>query len=380
MVLPVLFILIVLFGHGENRFRSAFLIFLYTLAGSLPMLLSILTIYSYLDSTDYQLISFNEISLESQKWLWVSIPFSKENLPNRDLNKNYSPMLQHPVLARHNCGKYYHNFATPLFRSFTVPFFHHMAPQLQCNTASIRQQRRNLSTGKFIKLNRMKWLPENKECKSLVIYGTNLSSTVNYVYLNKIIREMVKIPNNLNSIILGIILSDGHLRKKNSGYTYLSFKQTIKRFELTWVLFLKFSHFCQGYPRLDYTNVNNKNFTSIVFVTRVYPCFTEWHDMFYVNNKKIVPLELYNMLDYEALAYWIMGDGTKSGNGMVLQTQSFTVKDCVFIIGVLIHKFDLDCSLYMQRNQPTIYINTKSMKKIKNKLISYFPISMQYKL
>jgi len=66
-VLPILFILIVVFGHGENRFRSAFLLFLYTLAGSLPMLLSILTIYSYLDSTDYQLISFNEISLESQK-------------------------------------------------------------------------------------------------------------------------------------------------------------------------------------------------------------------------------------------------------------------------------------------------------------------------
>lgn len=70
-VLPVLFILIVVFGHGENRFRSAFLLFLYTLAGSLPMLLSILTIYAYLGSTDYQLISFNEISLESQKLLWL---------------------------------------------------------------------------------------------------------------------------------------------------------------------------------------------------------------------------------------------------------------------------------------------------------------------
>jgi NADH-ubiquinone oxidoreductase chain 4 len=66
-VLPILFILIVVFGHGDSRYRSAFLLFLYTLAGSLPMLLSILTIYSYLDSTDYQLISFNEISLESQK-------------------------------------------------------------------------------------------------------------------------------------------------------------------------------------------------------------------------------------------------------------------------------------------------------------------------
>ncbi len=150
-VLPVLFILIVVFGHGENRFRSAFLLFLYTLAGSLPMLLSILTIYSYLDSTDYQLISFNEISLESQKWLWVLVPFSKENLPNRDLNKISSTI-----------------------------------------TASIHTAADNLKTGKFIKLNRKNWLPENKECKSLVIYGTNISSTVNYIYFNRIVRQMVK--------------------------------------------------------------------------------------------------------------------------------------------------------------------------------------------
>src|ERR1700740_1425052 len=35
-VLPIIFILIVIFGHGDDRFRSAFLLFLYTLAGSLP--------------------------------------------------------------------------------------------------------------------------------------------------------------------------------------------------------------------------------------------------------------------------------------------------------------------------------------------------------
>jgi NADH-ubiquinone oxidoreductase chain 4 len=70
-VLPILFIIIVLFGHGSDRFRSAFLLFLYTLAGSLPMLLSILIIFSYLGSTDFQLISLTEISLESQKILWL---------------------------------------------------------------------------------------------------------------------------------------------------------------------------------------------------------------------------------------------------------------------------------------------------------------------
>jgi len=70
-VLPILFIVIVIFGHGKDRFRSAFLFFLYTLAGSLPMLLSILIIYSYIGNTDFQLISLYDISLDSQKLLWL---------------------------------------------------------------------------------------------------------------------------------------------------------------------------------------------------------------------------------------------------------------------------------------------------------------------
>jgi NADH-ubiquinone oxidoreductase chain 4 len=70
-VLPILFIVIIIFGHGNDRFRSAFLFFLYTLAGSLPMLLCILLIYSYIGSTDFQLISLYEISLDSQKILWL---------------------------------------------------------------------------------------------------------------------------------------------------------------------------------------------------------------------------------------------------------------------------------------------------------------------
>lgn len=70
-VLPLLFIIIVLYGSGENRIRSAYLLFLYTLAGSLPMLLSILAIYSNVGSTDFQLLSLSEISLESQKILWI---------------------------------------------------------------------------------------------------------------------------------------------------------------------------------------------------------------------------------------------------------------------------------------------------------------------
>ena len=70
-VLPILFLIIIVYGSGEARIRSALLLFLYTLAGSLFMLLAILQIYSYVGSTDFQIISLSEINLENQKILWL---------------------------------------------------------------------------------------------------------------------------------------------------------------------------------------------------------------------------------------------------------------------------------------------------------------------
>ncbi len=69
-ILPIFFLLIILYGSGQNKVRSANLLFLYTFAGSLPMLLAILLIYSYLGSTDFTIISLSEISLEYQKILF----------------------------------------------------------------------------------------------------------------------------------------------------------------------------------------------------------------------------------------------------------------------------------------------------------------------
>ena len=70
-VLPILFLIIIIYGSGEARLRSAFLFFLYTLSGSLFMLLAILQIYSYVGSTDFQIISLSDINLDSQKILWL---------------------------------------------------------------------------------------------------------------------------------------------------------------------------------------------------------------------------------------------------------------------------------------------------------------------
>ena len=313
-VLPILFIIIMVYGSGQNRIRSALLFFLYTLAGSLFMLLAVLQIYSNIGSTDFQIISLSEISLESQKILWLSLSFSKRDMTHRLIHLSNS----------------------------------------------------TLKTG--------------RECTSLVPYMSpgSLGLTLKYKGFSSKLREMCQIPVHLQSILLGVLLSDGWLYKNQTGKTLLALKQT--NFEYLWLVYSKLSHYCRALPSITKTNINGKNFRCFMFATRVYPCYTEWYNMFYKEGKKVVPLDLYNMLTYEALAHWIMGDGSKVHKGLTLQTQSFTVQECVFIISILIHKFNLKCSIHMQRNQPTIYIKSKSMEKLRPLLIPYFCNSMKYKL
>jgi len=71
-VLIPLFLVVGIWGASANRIRAAFLLFLYTLAGSLFMLLAILVIYGNVGSTDFKLLSLVEISFESQKYLWLA--------------------------------------------------------------------------------------------------------------------------------------------------------------------------------------------------------------------------------------------------------------------------------------------------------------------
>lgn len=72
-VLIPLFFIIGIWGHGETRIRASYLLFLYTLFGSLFMLLAFLVIYGWVGSTDIQLISLTNINFNYQKYIWLAI-------------------------------------------------------------------------------------------------------------------------------------------------------------------------------------------------------------------------------------------------------------------------------------------------------------------
>nr|BAW99875.1 NADH dehydrogenase subunit 4 [Taphrina wiesneri JCM 22204] len=74
-ILPPLFLLIGLFGSSK-KVRASFHLFLYTLFGSLAMLLAFLTMYYLTGSTDIEILTSTNLSFDLQKILWLAIFFS----------------------------------------------------------------------------------------------------------------------------------------------------------------------------------------------------------------------------------------------------------------------------------------------------------------
>ena len=219
-VLIPLFFIIIIWGGSSNKYRAAFLLFLYTLAGSLFMLLAILYIYQNTASTDFLLLSLTDISFDYQKILWLSLSFSKRDSTRSYIHSSYSTL----------------------------------------NLAMVKMSEEKRVAG---------------ECKSLVIYlsPNSLGSTLKYKKFSLNIREMCNIPRHLDSILLGVLLSDGWLYKNKSGKTLFALKQ--KNFEYLWFIYINFSHYCRSLPIIAKTSIKGRTFTSVTFATRVYPCFTK---------------------------------------------------------------------------------------------------------
>ena len=71
-VLIPLFLIVGIWGASAARVRAAFLLFLYTLTGSLFMLLAILWISYNIGSTDFNYLSLFDLSIDAQGWAFFA--------------------------------------------------------------------------------------------------------------------------------------------------------------------------------------------------------------------------------------------------------------------------------------------------------------------
>jgi len=74
-VLIPMFLVIGVFGSRSRKIRAAYLLFFYTLIGSVLMLIGVLYIYSKVGSSNYELIQTYNFTILEQKWLWLAFLF-----------------------------------------------------------------------------------------------------------------------------------------------------------------------------------------------------------------------------------------------------------------------------------------------------------------
>ena len=76
-----------------------------------------------------------------------------------------------------------------------------------------------------------------------------------------------------------------------------------------------------------------------------------------------------------------MGDGTFNGITLLLCTDSYSIKEVVLLINVLVIKYDVHCTIrYYNQHYSRIYIVKKYLPKIRKIVLLYMHSSMLYKL
>jgi hypothetical protein len=169
--------------------------------------------------------------------------------------------------------------------------------------------------------------------------------------------------SELKEIIIGLALGDLHIRRRFRN-TCLCFKQSSINKKYIFHLYSLFQEYCKMLPRLYKQELKGKVYESIVFDTLTYSVFNYYHDLFYKNNVKIIPLNIGELLTARGLAYWAMDDGSPDRSGFILYTNSFTKVEVNLLIDVLKQKFDLNCSIHTRRDKKKvpyiIYIKSNS--------------------
>jgi len=226
---------------------------------------------------------------------------------------------------------------------------------------------------------------------SVVVWGTNLESGVGKGKITNVVRKMYDLPRYQSSVILGLLLSDGWTiyssSTRKSGVdesklnARLGFKQSLDKFYYFFSVFNDLAHYCSSFPYLNTGKRNNTITYALVFQTRALPCLTKYHQLFYVNGKKIVPKDIYNLLDPVVLTHWICGDGVAKTGGLGLCTDSYSIEEVVKLVNVLIIRYRFICKIReIRKNQYRIFISEKSLGSLRNIVLPYIDKSMLYKI
>ena len=109
--------------------------------------------------------------------------------------------------------------------------------------------------------------------------------------------------------------------------------------------------------------------------------FEEFYNLYYPNGKKIIPINLKDLLTPCGISYWFMDDGTYNKSYYAFSTASFSVEEHNILLDILSNKFDIDCNMQGSKYL-SLYIPARNNSNLKFRALiePYIVPSMKYKL
>jgi hypothetical protein len=218
--------------------------------------------------------------------------------------------------------------------------------------------------------------------------NTNISnSLVKQQRLTKAERLQFSLTAELKSILVGLLLGDLYIAKlKRNVNPWLHFKQSTVNEEYLLHLYELFKIYCSSGPKIQIGAIDKrtgKSYSSIYFQTYCLPCFKELFDLFYPDGKKIVPLNIGDLLNPLGLCFLICDDGSfcKVRSIITLCTESFTLEEVTLLANTLNTKWDLKCYINKTNNGAArILIPKKSVPAVQSLLKDIMPSMMRHKI
>ena len=151
------------------------------------------------------------------------------------------------------------------------------------------------------------------------------------------------------SAITGMMLSDAHIALRplsiNARFMFTQSGKSEKREYFDHVLSLMKPFCSDGYVPYFKKWVDGRTgvmLTSISLTTL--PCFTNFRVLWYLDDIKIVPLNIKELLSPKS--HWIMGDGSKQNEGLHLNVYAFSPSDVDLLISALTDRYGLHCTIH----------------------------------
>ncbi len=194
----------------------------------------------------------------------------------------------------------------------------------------------------------------------------------------------MRITQRQDAIIVGTLLGDGCLERNGRNVRLRLEHGKDQKSYLLWK-FKELKSITTGSVMKvrAYHNINKRFYDSYRAYTFSDKAVEYYWNMFYVNNKKVIPTNISKLLKNPlSLAVWFMDDGYKRNdcNAFRLGTDSFTPKEQILLQKVLLKNFGIETKTHKKGKYWNIYIPERESKKFVKIVKPYIIPKFIYKI